>query len=366
MEASAFEKELQEKTALAERVLREHLPMEEGMQKKIMEAMNYSLMAGGKRLRPILMWEAYRMCGGEPGAAIEHFMAAIEMIHTYSLVHDDLPAMDNDRYRRGRETTWYVYGDAMGILAGDGLLNYAFETAARAFRDCAASGTVSCEGIDGEESGRTGQDARALSDAERLNRMERAARALAVLSGKAGIYGMIGGQVVDVMEEKGLAQRGPEGGSGGVDAADTDLPGGGCGASDAAEGSAEDIGNRLLFIHAHKTAALIEAAMMVGAILAGASEQQVKDIERCAYNIGIAFQIQDDILDVVGDSEELGKPIGSDAQNQKQTYVTWKGLEQSRADVESLSREAASILEGFSGEHEFLKQLILTLIHRRK
>lgn len=355
MEASAFEKELREKTAFAERVLKDHLPKEEGMQKKIMEAMNYSLMAGGKRLRPILMWETYRMCGGEPCAAIEHFMAAIEMIHTYSLVHDDLPAMDNDRYRRGRETTWYVYGDAMGILAGDGLLNYAFETAARAFRDCAAGRRGSCEGADGGESDWTGQAAGVLSDAERLVRMERAARAFAVLSGKAGIYGMIGGQVVDVMEEKGLAQRRPE-----------DLPGGGCGASGAVEESAEDTGRRLLFIHAHKTAALIEAAMMVGAILAGASEQQVKDIERCAYNIGIAFQIQDDILDVVGDSAELGKPTGSDAQNRKQTYVTWKGLEQSAADVESLSREAAAILEGFSGGHDFLKQLILTLIHRRK
>lgn len=351
MEASAFEKELREKTAFAEKVLKDHLPKEEGMQKKIMEAMNYSLMAGGKRLRPILMWETYRMCGGEPCAAIEHFMAAIEMIHTYSLVHDDLPAMDNDRYRRGRETTWYVYGDAMGILAGDGLLNYAFETAARAFQDCAVGRTVFCEGAAGEESGGTVQAAGALSDAERLVKMERAARALAVLSGKAGIYGMIGGQVVDVMEEKGLAQRGLEEGSGAVD---------------VTEGSAEDTGSRLLFIHAHKTAALIEAAMMVGAILAGASEQQVKDIERCAYNIGIAFQIQDDILDVVGDSAELGKPTGSDAQNRKQTYVTWKGLEQSGADVESLSREAAAILDGFPGGHDFLKHLILTLIHRRK
>lgn len=357
MEASAFERELREKTAFAESILKKHLPREEGMQKKIIEAMNYSLTAGGKRLRPILMWETYRMCGGEPGETIEHFMAAIEMIHTYSLVHDDLPAMDNDRYRRGRETTWYVYGDAMGILAGDGLLNYAFETAARALQGCAASRAVSCEGADGEESARTSQDAGGLSAPERLARMERAARALAVLSRKAGIYGMIGGQVVDVMEEKGLANREP---------ADADFPGDGSGALDSAEEGFQDAGARLLFVHAHKTAALIEASMMVGAILAGASEEQVKDIERCAYNIGIAFQIQDDILDVVGDSEELGKPTGSDAQNRKQTYVTWKGLEQSSADVESLSREAAAILDGFPGGHDFLKQLILTLIHRRK
>ena len=278
-----------------------------------MEAMNYSLLAGGKRLRPILMRETYRMCGGEDGRAIERFMAAIEMIHTYSLVHDDLPAMDNDRYRRGKETTWYVYGETMGILAGDGLLNYAFETAIRALQETGAEG--------GEES---------VPDSERLARLERASAAFSVLARKAGIYGMIGGQVVDVMAEEEIGQA------------------------------------RLLFIHAHKTAALIQAAMMAGAILAGADSEQVAAIEKCAYNIGIAFQIQDDILDVIGDSEELGKATGSDAANRKETYVTWKGLDQAKADVEALSREAAGILDGFTGEHEFLKQLILTLIHRRK
>ena len=356
MEASAFEKELQKKTAFAEKVLREHLPEEEGPQKMIMEAMNYSLMAGGKRLRPILMWETYRMCGGEPGEAIGHFMAAIEMIHTYSLVHDDLPAMDNDSYRRGRETTWYVYGEAMGILAGDGLLNYAFETAARAVQDYAACGT----GLSGADS--QGK----LSDAERLAGMERAARALAVLSGKAGIYGMIGGQAVDVMEEKGLEPIGRKANGEGAAWAAADLAEGSAGAADSAGPDSMDAGSRLLFIHAHKTAALIEASMMVGAILAGASGQQVKDIEKCAYNLGIAFQIQDDILDVIGDSGELGKSTGSDAQNGKTTYVTWKGLEQAKADAEALSREAVAILDGFEGEQEFLKQLILNLIDRRK
>ncbi|MCI8544379.1 MAG: polyprenyl synthetase family protein [Lachnospiraceae bacterium] len=313
MDASVFEKRLQQETAYAERVLREHLPKEEGLQEKIMEAMNYSLLAGGKRLRPILMRETYRMCGGEDGRAIERFMAAIEMIHTYSLVHDDLPAMDNDRYRRGKETTWYVYGETMGILAGDGLLNYAFETAIRAFQETGTEGT--------EES---------VPDSERLARLERASAAFSVLARKAGIYGMIGGQVVDVMAQEEMSQT------------------------------------NLLFIHAHKTAALIQAAMMAGAILAGADREQVAAIEKCAYNIGIAFQIQDDILDVIGDSEELGKATGSDAANRKETYVTRKGLEQAKADVEALSREAAGILDGFTGEHEFLKQLILTLIHRRK
>ena len=310
MEATEFDRELKERTQLAENILKAHLPEETGLQKKIIEAMNYSLMAGGKRLRPILMRETYRMCGGEGGPVIECFMAAIEMIHTYSLVHDDLPAMDNDRYRRGRETTWYVYGEAMGILAGDGLLNYAFETALKALQYC------------------LGTPEEGLSETGRLPAVNQVSHALSVLSGKAGIYGMIGGQTADIMAE------------------------------------AEDI-DRLLFIHEHKTAALIQASMMIGAILAGASKEQVSRIEKCAYNIGVAFQIQDDILDVIGDSGELGKPTGSDAQNHKQTYVTLKGLEHSRTDVETLSREAVEVLDTFEGEHEFLRQLIMALIHRR-
>ena len=377
MEASAFESRLKERTAYAQRVLKEHLPKEEGLQGRIMEAMNYSLLAGGKRLRPVLMYETYRMCGGEEADAIEHFMAAIEMIHTYSLVHDDLPAMDNDRYRRGKETTWYVYGETLGILAGDGLLNYAFETALGALRTPERGQEADC-----------GDFCR-----ERLTRMERAAAALSVLAGKAGIYGMIGGQVVDVMAEKGFGQAekgfgqaekgfgqdgkgfgqdgkgfGQAGKGFGQDGKGFGQDGKGFGQDGKDPGRTETVpaAERLLFIHAHKTAALIQAAMMIGAILAGASKEQTAAIEKCAYNIGIAFQIQDDILDVTGDSKELGKSTGSDAANRKETYVTWKGLEQSQADVEALSREAAGILDGFSGEHEFLKQLILTLIHRRK
>ncbi len=343
MEASAFEERLREETAYAQRALREHLPKEEGLQGRIMEAMNYSLLAGGKRLRPILMRETYRMCGGEESDGLKCFMAAIEMIHTYSLVHDDLPAMDNDRYRRGKATTWYVYGETMGILAGDGLLNYAFETACRAFRGPEAGGRT--------KEAQAGQGAAAeTSCLERLLQMERCAAALSVLAEKAGIYGMIGGQVVDVMAEKGIVMTDKEIGQ----------------AEKPADGNQPENGDRIVFVHAHKTAALIQAAMMTGAILAGASKEQVAAIEKCAYNIGIAFQIQDDILDVIGDSGELGKPTGSDAANQKQTYVTWKGLEQSKADVEALSLEAVEILDSFSGEHAFLKQLVLTLIHRRK
>ena len=301
MEIQEFEEARKQKAAQIERILEEYLPPESGWQKTVAEAMNYSLRAGGKRLRPMLMLETCRMLGGS--RMVEPFMAAIEMIHTYSLIHDDLPAMDNDEYRRGCKTTWRVYGEAMGILAGDGLLNLAFETAMRSFDYCCI-----------EED------------------YIRASRALRLLAAKAGIGGMIGGQTADI----------------------------------EAEGQENPVTEeQLLFIHEHKTAALILAAMMTGGILAGASDSELAKLEKCAYNVGIAFQIQDDILDVVGDSQELGKTVGSDAENHKQTYVTLKGLKESGAQAAALSGEAVRILDGFSGEHAFLKQLILTLINRR-
>lgn len=309
MAEQTFQAILKTKTNEIEEIIKGYLPEETGYQKTVLEAMNYSVVAGGKRLRPMLMQETYRMFGGS-GRIVDPFMAAMEMIHTYSLVHDDLPAMDNDEYRRGRKTTWAVYGDAMGILAGDGLLNYAFETALKAF---------------------------AMKDAESeeptVDELKRIAAAMRVLAKKAGVYGMIGGQTADIESEEQEKALSTE---------------------------------QLLFIHEHKTAALIQSSMMIGAILAGAKEEQVKAIEKCAYNIGVAFQIQDDILDVVGDSKELGKMVGSDAQNHKQTYVTINGLEQSGKDVEKLSKEAVDILNSFEGEHAFLEQLILNLIHRTK
>ena len=305
MDSQAFEVLKRAKIKEIEELLKAYLPEEEGYQRTVIEAANYSLLAGGKRLRPMLMQETYRMFGG-CGEVIQPFMAAIEMIHTYSLVHDDLPAMDNDEYRRGRKTTWAVYGDAMGILAGDALLNYAFETALKALFMPQTKDSV-------EE-------------------MQRAARALSVLANKAGIYGMIGGQTADIEAE-------------GADSALTT--------------------EQLIFIHEHKTAALIQASMMIGAILAGASQKEIDAIEKCAYNIGIAFQIQDDILDVVGDSEELGKMVGSDAQNHKQTYVTLNGLESSKEAVQTLTKEAVEILNSIEGEHAFLEVLVLQLIHRR-
>lgn len=293
----SFKEELRTKTEKIEKLLTTYLPQETGFQKTVLEAVNYSVLAGGKRLRPLLMKETYQMFGGE-GKVVEPFMAAMEMIHTYSLVHDDLPAMDNDEYRRGKKTTHAVYGEAMGILAGDALLNLAFETAAGAF--------------DMETSPRT-------------------AKALQILSGKAGIYGMIGGQVVDVESEGQPLSR-----------------------------------EKLDFIYRLKTSALIEAAMMVGAVLAGASDEEVAAMERVAGDVGLAFQIQDDILDVTSTLEVLGKPIHSDDKNNKTTYVTLEGLEKAKKDVEEISERALSTLASLEHKNAFLEELIRMLITREK
>lgn len=310
-----FDRELKKKVSQVEETIKKYLPKEDGVQKSLLEAMNYSFLAGGKRLRPLLMSECYRMAGGTE-EVIEPFMAAQEMIHTYSLVHDDLPAMDNDLYRRGKKTTHAVYGEAMAILAGDGLLNYAFETACRAF---------SLKG--GEEEGSDAASGKQECSAARIG------GALKILAEKAGIYGMIGGQAVDVEAEKRKLR---------LD------------------------GEKLLFIHVHKTAALIQSSMMIGAYLAGADEKFVQDMEKAGYAIGVAFQIQDDILDITSTLEELGKPVGSDEKNDKLTYVSVYGLERSKQDVGRLSGEALKILKSVSQRNEFLEELIISLITRRK
>ena len=310
-----FDRELKKKVSQVEETIKKYLPKEDGVQKSLLEAMNYSFLAGGKRLRPLLMSECYRMAGGTE-EVIEPFMAAQEMIHTYSLVHDDLPAMDNDLYRRGKKTTHAVYGEAMAILAGDGLQNYAFETACRAF---------SLKG--GEEEGSDAASGKQECSAARIG------GALKILAEKAGIYGMIGGQAVDVEAEKRKLR---------LD------------------------GEKLLFIHVHKTAALIQSSMMIGAYLAGADEKFVQDMEKAGYAIGVAFQIQDDILDITSTLEELGKPVGSDEKNDKLTYVSVYGLERSKQDVERLSDEALEILKSVSQRNEFLEELIISLITRRK
>lgn len=298
---SQFMEELQQKVEHINDVLEKFLPAEEGQQRIIFEAMNYSVRAGGKRLRPILMEETYHMFGGS-SAVIEPFMAAIEMIHTYSLVHDDLPAMDNDEYRRGKKTTHAVYGEAMGILAGDALLNLAYETAAKAFDMDVADARV--------------------------------ARAFTVLAKKAGVYGMVGGQVVDVESEK----------------------------SDDCPITRE----KLDFIYRLKTGALIESSMMIGAILAGASSDEVSRVEQIAAKLGLAFQIQDDVLDVTSTLEVLGKPVGSDEKNNKATYVTFEGLDKAVSDVERISKEAEEQLDDLGYDDAFLKELFEYLIHREK
>lgn len=294
-----FKLELEQRTKEIEQILMRYLPQAEGHQHQIMEAMNYSITAGGKRLRPMLMKETYQLFGGN-SQVIEPFMAAMEMIHTYSLVHDDLPAMDDDEYRRGKKTTHVVYGEAMGILAGDALLNYAFETAVKAFE------------MAPEQSLTIG-------------------KALGILAGKAGIYGMIGGQVVDVLATGKPLSR-----------------------------------EELDFIYELKTGALIKASMMIGAVLAGASDADISKVEQIASDVGLAFQIQDDILDVTSTTEELGKPVKSDEKNEKTTYVTLRGLEQSEKDVTRISGEAIHLLDEIDEKNPFLELLIRELIHRKK
>lgn len=294
-----FKEEYQRRIKSIEEILQKYLPEQKGYQKVITEAMEYSLMAGGKRLRPMLMRESFELFGGK-GERIEPFMAAIEMIHTYSLVHDDLPAMDNDDYRRGRKTTHVVYGEDMGILAGDALLNYAFETACTAFE------------LEPENSLMIG-------------------RALKIMADKAGIYGMIGGQVVDVKES-----------------------------------GRRITGDVLDFIYRLKTGALIEASVMIGAVLAGASAEEVLKIEEIAGKVGMAFQIQDDILDVTSTTEMLGKPVHSDEKNEKTTYVTLRGIGESREEVKRLTSAALDTLKGMKNENLFLNELLEWLVYREK
>ena len=288
---------LRERTETAEAAVRKYLPPAEGFQKTVLDAMDYSVNAGGKRLRPVMMMESYRMFGGR-GEEIEPFMAAIEMIHTSSLIHDDLPCMDNDTLRRGKPTAWVKYGYDMAVLAGDGLMIYAFETAAKAL-DLGADPA-------------------------------RVARCMGILAEKTGSYGMIGGQTVD------------------VELTDQPIP--------------ED---KLDFIYRLKTGALLEASFMIGAVLAGAGEKEVKTVEEIASLVGLAFQIQDDILDVTSSAEVLGKPVLSDEKNHKTTYVTLKGLEKAREDGKEISRRAVELLRSLGGDHAFLEELITMLTDRK-
>ncbi len=293
-----FKELLSDRVKETEEVIQGFLPREEGYQRRIMEAMNYSMNAGGKRLRPLLLMETCRMFGGEIREAAP-FMAAMEMIHTSSLIHDDLPCMDNDQYRRGKKSTWAQFGEDFGVLAGDGLIVEAFAVAASAF--------------------------------DTTNYPKRAARALQILARKTGIYGMIGGQVVDVeLTNQAIPKE------------------------------------KLDFIYRLKTGALLEASMVIGAVLGGAGEKEQERISQIALDVGIAFQIQDDILDVTSSQEVLGKPAGSDEKNGKTTYVTLEGLEAAREEVRRLSARAEALLASLPGERAFLEQIIHMLITREK
>ena len=300
-----FEEQLAADVREIEEILKRYLPKEEGYAKTVAEAVNYSVLAGGKRLRPMLLLECCRLFGGREELAAP-FMAAIEFIHTYSLVHDDLPCMDNDEYRRGRKTTHAVYGEGMAVLAGDALLNLAFETASSAF-----------------------------SLTENEEELRRAARAMQILSAKAGIGGMIGGQCADTQAEEFPPEKVTQ--------------------------------ELLLYIHENKTAAMIESPMMIGALLAGAEKEKLEALERIGSKIGLAFQIRDDILDLTSSLEELGKQTGSDLKNNKVTYVSLNGMEESEKEVRRLSEEALEELRGLTEQgNEFLEYLVEDLITRRK
>lgn len=295
---------LNDKIKYIDEIIYKFLPEEVGLQKTVIGAMNYSVKVGGKRIRPMLMLETYKLFGGNEND-VYPFMAAIEMIHTYSLVHDDLPCMDDDELRRGKPTTHKIYGETMGVLAGDGLLNYAFEVVANAMKEVYV----------------TNHDkVRAYIDA------------FTYLSKSAGVYGMIGGQVVDIESE-----------------------------------NKSDISRETLdYIYDNKTGKLLKAAMVIGAILAGASRDEINTIEKVASNVGLAFQIQDDILDVTSTEEILGKPIGSDEKNNKSTYVSFEGVDKAKEDVLFLMNEAILMLRSLNNSNEVLEELLEYLINRDK
>lgn len=284
-----FKTVLKEKIDYIETLLNEYMPKEEGYQQTIMKAMNYSLKAGGKRLRPILTLESCKIVGGKEEDAIP-FAMAIEMIHTYSLIHDDLPALDNDDLRRGKPTNHKVFGDGMATLAGDALLNYAFEVM--------------------------------LSSSINKKGSNKYLKAINEIAKHAGIYGMIGGQVVDVESENKIIDK-----------------------------------DKLDFIHLNKTAAMIVGCMRAGAIIGGATEEELEKVTKYGKNIGLSFQIVDDILDITGDEEKLGKPIGSDIENHKSTYPSLLGIEKSRDIARQLIEEGKSSIDGLSSEIDFLNQL---------
>ena len=288
-----FKAELDTYVKKIDAALEGYLKPADNPQKKIYEAMAYSVFAGGKRLRPILLFEACRICGGRETDAMP-FACALEMIHTYSLIHDDLPAMDNDDLRRGKPTSHIKFGEAIAILAGDALLNKAFEIMAR-------------------------------------SKSEHALEAIRIIADSSGTEGMIGGQIVDI----------------------------------ESEGNEIDL-DTLRYLHSLKTGAIIRSACVAGAVVGGGDADAVRAMDEFAINLGIAFQIRDDILDVTGDEAELGKPIGSDKEQGKNTYVSLLGLEKSEELVEEYSARAKAALKPFGDKAGFLITLTDYLVDRKK
>lgn len=300
-----FEKELSNKVKETDMCVQSFLPESGKYKELIVESARYSVEAGGKRLRPMILKESFQLCKGSDFNIVKPFMAAIEFIHSYSLVHDDLPAMDNDDYRRGKLTTHKKFGEDFGILAGDALLNHAYETMLNAILSSYSNGY----------------------DKDIIFRMNKAA---AVIAGKAGIDGMVGGQSLDVyLTGKDMNK------------------------------------DQLDYIFNLKTGALIEASFMAGGILAGADDNTVDDLCLAGHLVGVAFQIQDDILDIYGSEKELGKPVHSDEKNNKNTYVSLYGLDAAKKAVSDMSVRAENILKNI-GDNEFLIQLVNYLINRTK
>ncbi|WP_432400779.1 polyprenyl synthetase family protein [Wukongibacter sp. M2B1] len=287
----SFKSELLQRKREVEDALYKYFENKTGFQKTVIESMEYSIKAGGKRLRPILVLEACKLVGGSSDDAMP-FACAMEMIHTYSLIHDDLPAMDDDDFRRGKPTNHKVYGDGIAILAGDGLLNMAFEIMLEK--------VVAAPGV-----------------------MEKGMKAMHVIAGASGINGMIGGQVVDLESEGKRIEK-----------------------------------ETLNFIHLTKTSALLEASIMAGAIIGGATESQYRELQNYGRGIGLAFQIIDDILDVVGDETKLGKKVGSDIDNEKSTYPSIYGIEKSKEIAANLLEDSLKSLKVFEEKADFLRDLV--------
>lgn len=281
---------------IIDKELEEYVKVLDNPQKSIYESMKYSLCAGGKRLRPSLLLITYTMFDSDYRKALP-FACAMEMIHTYSLIHDDLPCMDNDDYRRGKLSNHKMYGEANALLAGDALLNKSFEICIEACQD--------------------------------FDNMEYALRAVSIIASSAGTEGMIGGQVVDI----------------------------------SSEGKISDI-EMLKYMYSLKTGAIIESSIVAGAILGGANEEEIKKLEKFAQNLGIAFQIQDDVLDVIGDEKKLGKSIGSDVENNKITYLSFMDINKAKEHVKIYTKKAIENLDIFGEKSRYLKEISNVLVNR--